>query len=51
LNDFTSEELFTIGTSSNLQQDAMDIFTAPAAAETFVQGDPFVGVVGPWRIQ
>jgi hypothetical protein len=38
LNDFTPDELFTIGTLSNLQ-DAIGIFTAPAAAETFVRGD------------
>jgi hypothetical protein len=51
LKDFTPDVLFTSGTLSNLHQDALAIFTAPAAAETFVQGDLFAGVAGRWRIQ
>lgn len=44
--------LLLAGPLGNPPEGALSIFTTRAAAEEFIEGDPFVtnGVVGTWRV-
>lgn len=54
LDDFHARgALLMVGTFANPQEGSMSIFTTRAAAEEFVEGDPFVlnGVIRNWQIR
>ena len=54
LNDFHARGvLLMAGPFANPAEGAMGVFTSRAAAEEFIQGDPFVinGVVAKWSLR